>query len=397
MLGIENGYETTRKEIDICENISLENIHDSNLFLRKLWSELENGNSWNFCPFRDENELFIGFSKYGKVSFDYKKRGCINNIYFRDVNSSDIEIVKIAIRKAKNIEDIKKYYVKIQLPFICCDIKEDGLDTWFIRENDKSYLYSIIEAYSTKDLKYLICKKIEALRGIFSVYVRDVFALNLFKVSYTREEENYFEVHECEYEYDLDWIELDKIPTSKEGYFIIPKELLTLVNIIMNNNFYSKEIRLLINSAYAFYSSTHQLKLSEKSEVDRIGCINIANSMVISALEPLAELEDVPGFRCESCGAAVYSVVKKIKLLLERYFAPGLVKDIVNIYYSNRSKFFHEGIRNTEEYYIGICWPQIDERDGRSMLFPHAFAEYNLFDWVNYIIRKRLHDIINSL
>ena len=53
--------------------------------------------------------------------------------------------------------------------------------------------------------------------------------------------------------------------------------------------------------------------------------------------------------------------------------------------------------RNTEEYYIGVCWPQIDEQDGRSILTPHSIIAYNLFDWVNYIIRKRIYDIVDSL
>ena len=383
--------------VAVCENISLKNVHDSNLFLRKLWSELEDGNGWNFSSVRDKNEVFIGFSNYGEVSFDYKKRGCINNIYFRNVKNRNVEVVRNAIIRAKEIEEINVYYVKIELPFISCDIKDDGLDTWFVKENKRSYLYSKIKAYSTKDLEYLLSKKVETLRGLFSVYIRNIFPLNLFKISYSAEEQKNFEFHDDESGYYLDWMDLDEIPKSKEGYFIIPREMFTLVNIIMNNNFYSKEISLLINATHAFYSATYQMKLSEKNEEDQLGCINIANSMVISALEPLAELENVPRYVCENCGTAVYSVVKKMKLLLTRYFKPAMVEYIMNVYYSNRSKFFHEGIRNTEEYYIGICWFQIDERDGRNILSPHALIEYNLFDWVNYVIRKRLYDIIDSL
>jgi len=120
----------------------------------------------------------------------------------------------------------------------------------------------------------------------------------------------------------------------------------------------------------------------------------LVNSIVISALEPLAALENVPTSVCEKCGADIYSVVKKIKMLLERYLTPNLAKYIVEEYYSKRSKFFHEGIRESEEYYTGISWPQINETDGRSILMPQSLIAFNLFDWVSLIIRKRIFDII---
>lgn len=385
------------REIEICENISLKSVHDSNLFLRKLWSELEDGNGWNLCPSRKEKKVYIGISNYGEVSFDYEKRGCINNIYFSNVSSGHEELIKNAIIRAKKIDEINTYYVKIELPFVICDMWDDRLDTVFAKGNKKSYIYSKINAYSTKDLEYLLGKKVESLRAIFSVYVRRVFSLNLFKISYSREEQNKNIVHSENYSYDLDWIDLDQIPKSKDGNYVLPIEMLILVDTIMINNFYSKKINMLINAARLFYSATYQMKMSEESQEDQIGCINIANSMVISALEPLANLEDVPVSVCENCGADIYSVIKKMKLLLERYYDPDVSNHIMKVYYSKRSKFFHEGARDTEEYYMGRCWPQIDEEDKRSILMPHSVISYNLFDWVNYVIRKRIYDIINSL
>lgn len=93
---------------------------------------------------------------------------------------------------------------------------------------------------------------------------------------------------------------------------------------------------------------------------------------------------------CEKCGTSIYSVVKKIKLLLERYYEPAIVKHIMDVYYSKRSKYFHEGDRDTEEHYVGICWSQIDEEDTRSILAPHSMIDINLFDWVDFVIKKRI-------
>ena len=99
---------------------------------------------------------------------------------------------------------------------------------------------------------------------MFSVYIRDVFPLNLFKVSYSNEKQPNFEFYEEKYSYNLDWIDLDEIPKSEKGYYIIPKEMLILADTIMHTNFYSRQISMLINSAHLFYSATYQMKLSEE-------------------------------------------------------------------------------------------------------------------------------------
>ena len=380
--------------MNISENINLNNVHDSNLFLRKLWSELEKGNGWLFSSIRNDNNICIGQCNYGKVSFDYSQRGCIKNIYFSDVSCENVDFVQKAITRAKKIEEIKTYFVLMELPFLTFNMKNELFSPEILQKGNKSYLYFKVNAYSQKDLKYLLGKKREAIRALFSVYVRRVFPINSFKISYSSKAIKSINSHCKEVIYDRDWVDLAEMPRTEEGHYLFPQELLVLIDEIVDRNFYSNEINMLLNAAHAYHSATYLAELSIKNNIDMIGCANIANSIVISALEPLAALENVPTSVCEKCGADIYSVVKKIKMLLERYLTPNLAKYIVEEYYSKRSKFFHEGIRESEEYYTGICWPQINETDGRSILMPQSLIAFNLFDWVSLIIRKRIFDII---
>lgn len=117
------------KYITIREQIKAKNIEASNLFLRKLWSELQmiRENGWFYQPFRKpgENRVYIGRCNFGDVSFDYKNKGCIENMYFENVKAGEEQGIRDAIRKARDIEDINDFYVRIDIPNqgtgICCE------------------------------------------------------------------------------------------------------------------------------------------------------------------------------------------------------------------------------------------------------------------------------------
>ena len=108
------------KYITIREQIKAKNIEASNLFLRKLWSELQmiRENGWFYQPFRKpgENRVYIGRCNFGDVSFDYKNKGCIENMYFENVKAGEEQGIRDAIRKARDIEDINDFYVRIDIP-----------------------------------------------------------------------------------------------------------------------------------------------------------------------------------------------------------------------------------------------------------------------------------------
>ena len=79
-------------------------VEASNLFLRKLWSELNtiSKNGWQFIPHREKNTIHIGFSNFGAVSFDYIKKGCINKLFIDYPDDGEYaESIKRAVDTAK--------------------------------------------------------------------------------------------------------------------------------------------------------------------------------------------------------------------------------------------------------------------------------------------------------
>ena len=151
-------------------SISSKNVHESNLFLRKLWSELNKykSNGWNYRSYRHNNVIEIGSSNYGDVSFDYKEKGCINNIYFKNFAEGDLDYIKRAVNDARRIKETITYYCEIDFPLRSRCTTLEGLNTRFYSEGERTYIRLELEAYSENDLKYLIGKKLEIIRAIIS-------------------------------------------------------------------------------------------------------------------------------------------------------------------------------------------------------------------------------------
>lgn len=389
--------------MEIKETVSFISVKDSNLFLRKLWSELDKirDNGWLFSPFRKENKITIGKCNFGAVSFDYNVKGCIENIYFDCEDENDVSRIRQAIKNARNINETITYFVQIELPIrICCD-KCEQIQTGIDFDNEKTLIHTKVEAFSPYDFNNLIMRKIEAIKAILAVYFRRICSLDEIKVIRSATEFSSIDIttytfKDC-HEYNIEWIDLDDIPVIDKEIYVAPREFLVLIDYIMRYSYFSEDIEAIINASFSYYSSIYLKKISENNKFDSKGCINISNTMIVGALEPLASIENVEVFRCKHCGKEEYFVLKKMRKLLERYFDSKLVKYIMEQYYEKRCKFVHEGKRDTEAYLLGASWPQIDEHNPTRMVLPASILDYNMLDWVGYVIRKRVKDFIAPL
>lgn len=70
--------------------INAESIYESNIFLRKLCCELNQVKpmGWHMYPYNKDNKVTIGASTLGEISFDYRRRGCIKNLYIDNVKKN---------------------------------------------------------------------------------------------------------------------------------------------------------------------------------------------------------------------------------------------------------------------------------------------------------------------
>ena len=132
------------------------------------------------------------------------------------------------------------------------------------------------------------------------------------------------------------------------------------------------------------------------SEWNIPGYTDLINTLIISALEPLSNIFGVKSEKCSVCGSLKYSVRKKVRDLCNAYFPEQLAKEIYDKGYHNRSAFLHEGYPVTNEFYCGHCVPLINPVDGRSVLFPGAYIDLNLFEYVTFIFRKTTSDVLKE-
>lgn len=381
------------KYITIREQIKAKNIEASNLFLRKLWSELQmiRENGWFYQPFRKpgENRVYIGRCNFGDVSFDYKNKGCIENMYFENVKAGEEQGIRDAIRKARDIEDINDFYVRIDIPNqgtgICCET--DG-KTGCVVKKDRTSIYMQMQAYGAKDLEYLLNKKVVVLCNILMLFVDvfcDITSLETTIVPFREYSESLRALDTTEYDYE--WVDLDELPTDRDGNRIVPVEAVRLWTDVAASNFNEDKVELLVNACRQFYTA----KIMEKrcgGYLCDMGISNAVNSLMVSALEPLAVLEGVQPERCPACGNMKYSVVSNIKNLVEKYSNETFANFICKVFYGQWSKFFHEGRLLTAERKIDVCWPQINIKEQTGMYQVQNTVNTNLSDWVGWLVRK---------
>ena len=78
------------------------------------------------------------------------------------------------------------------------------------------------------------------------------------------------------------------------------------------------------------------------------------------------------------------------------YFPEHLAKEIYDKGYGERSTFLHEGNEITNEFYCGHCVPLINPVDGRSILLPTSHLNLNLFNFVTFIFRKFICELLKD-
>lgn len=373
----------------IKEIVNMKNIEESNLFLRKLWSEFDKieSNGWVYQPDREKgsNVIFIGFSGLGKVMFTYQKKGCIYEILVDADNKKDE--IKAAINRAKSINISNKYMVEMKFD------NEDGnispvnkISSKLVKiSEDKSIntISYICQAYSEKDLRYLIHKKRQLIQACMTLFTGELYSNA--QIEYN---ENYQEfIDDCSFEdtYNWEWIDNDDVPQDNEKV-IIPRKCIELLEKIVKKNFYTQEIELILNACMQFYSVNRIVKDNFYNPAYyNYGINDVINAITVSCLEPLVALENKKS-------ANKLSIIKRMRKLVLKYTDPYIANYITKEVYTNRSNIFHEGKMSTTERYCGYCWPQIDPYLKNEMLNQLPVFNLFLFDLVGFIIRNYIHD-----
>ena len=371
-------------------SVNAKSVQESNIFLRKLWSELNlvKPMGWNMYPYKSGTTVTIGTSTLGEISFDYKRRGCIKNIYID--NDTHTEAIAAAVNRAK-ATDMKQYSISLELAnnrgISLADVSfENG--RVFTRKGT-IYLQLNFEAYSAWDIEMFLPTKYAPILSVLYEYTQvlfDIVKIN-FAVSALPAE-----VAECQ-EYNYDWIDLDECPRLGDNSVILPRECFQLLSYIMDDKSYDEDTELLLNSSRVLMTTK---RLSKEIEFPySSGKADIINSMACSSFEPLALILDKSNKQCKECGNMVFSITKKIKKMCTYYFDANFAKYVCDVIYKNRSVFLHMGRQESPQRSSTIFCPQISAESGGVMM-PHGMVRDTVFDYSSYLFRNIARDYFNG-
>lgn len=369
--------------------INTNSVEESNLFLRKLWCELNEicENAWLVCPFNQKQRITIGRSNIGEISFDYRRKGCIKNLYIDIKHGVDAEKLNLAVRRALSGK-FKEFSVQMKLvpqhrkPLIAPISKQNV--SFCVNSNYNTLTLNIF-AYSLLDAKKFLELKLWTLQALLYEYTLQYFEITLLKICDSR----FYIEDTAQISYDYDWLDFSDRPLDKCTNIIVPQECLLLINNLFSEKIHDLDI-LLYNSARILLTA-HQME----SGIECLmipGITDVINSTAISSIEPLAYFINQQVEQCDKCGNKVFSIVAKIKELLTKYFDQSFASYYCKTYYSDRSKLFHQGYTKTNHIKYGSCYPLINPHDPSKILMQASTVDPTLFDYSSYIFRNIIHE-----
>lgn len=371
-------------------------VEESNLFLRKLWSELNtiSKNGWHFIPHKERNTIHIGFSNFGAVSFDYIKKGCINKLFIDYPDDGEFtESIINAVATAKK-SPMAHYTVVFHLKSMTniWKIEEMSLHNVCIKTKDDTISLSVnIKAYSEYDIKNIVTYISNTLLAILLEYTNLLFSIEKIDFCKGRTE---FTERVVPNEYNFDWIDFAEIPKVSDLHILLPRDFFYLVSRVVENDINDCNMRLVLNSCRVLLSSsTMAFKIAgpiDSGENDMI------DTLVVSSIEPLSCVFNKEKVKCTECGNMKYSIVAKMRALLEKYTDENFAKYFCNTFYTQRSKLLHEGVLSANGFFSSVNFPMIDPESKDKMITPRFAPNLNLQEYSTFLFRKTVNELIEN-
>lgn len=389
------------KDADIIFQVETNSCQESNLFLRKFYDELSKfgKNGWHFQSERENNIIFVGRMNYGAMWISYKEKGKIDKVIIESESSQTKKQVLIALKNAKNNFNVLKTYTltvifkTLDISFL--EMRKNQIEIYSedTKEGILTKIQFPVQAFGEEDLKYVIANKVPYLEHLLCAYTNILFENT--RIYYCEGENN---LNNNEWEEPCQrWVDTEEVFIN--NHLSLCSNFFYLFEIIINNYEFDRKIRLLLNASQEIFISKkilYSLLKEDGGPWNIPGYIDLANTLVLSILEPLSNIFGEKAEVCDKCGNLKYSIAKKIKNLCQRYLPMHLVNEIYQKRYNERSKFLHEGNTVTNEFYCGHCVPLLDPVDGRSMMQPSASINLNMFDYVTFIFRQVSADVLKD-
>ncbi|MBE6648134.1 MAG: hypothetical protein E7614_01280 [Ruminococcaceae bacterium] len=375
--------------------INATNVKESNIFLRKLWCELNavQENGWFYSPFKNGNKIHIGFCNFGEVSFDYKVKGCINKLYIETKEDKYKHSIENAVKNALN-NSMRSYDVELILTSEKeCSLANISYENILIRKHSQyNRVCFSMEAYSAWDVQKIIGCRLSTILSILYEYTNIIFSVEKIQLIKSAVEYNN---NGSMLEYDYSWIDSDEPSKDNNDCILLPNECLKLIRYVIEDDYSDQNIALLVASSRQLLCCANELKRKGSNPLQSVGEAEASISFLVSSFEPLSLILNKDFSKCNTCGALNYSILKKVKQLFEKYFDDGIDR-IVNSYYGIRSSYLHEGRVNSLLVPFHTCYPQIDPLEKNNMLRPCYNTDIFLLEASSYVFRNLAHDYFSG-
>ncbi len=375
-------------------SLNLKSVEDSNLFLRKLWSEFRKEPTFSSMSMasKDGPKQFVtlGLVNFGKspssgVSVKYKHKGCIKELEFHmfpqdfgDFLKEAVAISAASFQEAQTVQQVS--YVYEALVGLFQPYKFNAFSLSPVEDN-KAILSLEVTGYDYIDAATQHKGKADKLFNLFSLFFKSSFTC--VKVSNESapaiNSENTFRGDEETVDEFYTQFEFSKEEFELVGFFYksIDEEVFTKMH---------RALRL-------FQDGISIERLSGKTLVDNRK--EVALSLYMSALEVLANDRDPSTSTCDECKQTVYKISSKVHdLVLSLSKSKNLAK-MVKREYEKRSKYLHAGRFFSDNNFLGHHIPQLDgnTEHGNKLQYPYEGMLHTLRGIVYAVVVKRLRGL----
>lgn len=396
-------------------DIRIEDIRESNEFLKRLWCSLEQefGEcAWLYIPIKNgqNNTINFGFVDLRinlplEVSINYIKKGSIEKLVFKTqdekpLNDVIVDRISNCVKKAlkeqveKNVYTIEvaiRSYNKL-LPYIG--------DNFSINPSESigvSILQFSIEAYDVKQAHLEIVEKMDVLIDLLAVDTNQIFThriRNNDSPTYKKEPiENINHFVEGNLE-DRDKNRFIEIEGGK--YLLLSDVTFKQINRLLDKMYItnSEEQKIYLSSKHfhtglkMYENYIYKGMSKEGPTLEGNSFEEIALTSYLSALEVISA-NDQKIQKCKECNQPVYSIKRRVVTKVEEKFPHGSIKNSLSDYYDVRSKFLHAGHGIIQMERTGYTIPQLSLEDKTGCKRNFSNIDINL---VNYAVRCILID-----
>lgn len=420
---------------------------ESNDFLNSLYSifdkeikPIKSENCpWFFTPQRktikQTKYTYFGSMRtrygYTHIAISYKKKGAINNIWFKpfEISITDKEfysVIKGIVKKAKATMNEKRFYLVSAKLKGSYPGREDVYELHDYVHNtfkiEDSILSFVVDSHDEIEAEFIAKQRVVKIVNFLAVESNIFFEFYDLAVDIEVESSEFnISKPKSVFQNDIDneflgYIEgrfIDFIPEF-EGRIILSSESIQLISSLLVSD--SEQLRVLNNASYHFREglkrerdlvnrrimvfSDRYLQVSPRDDNERQSIIDISVTHYLSAIETVTLLNSNPE-KCEHCGQPMFKINQRVSNFISQYLWPHYSVVFKKIY-NMRSIYLHTGTPYASNCTLNTR-PLVSEFTGTGSTDLNLisvevegasihFGVENIREWTSYAIRNFYKD-----